>query len=342
MRVFQVHSGLLFIITCVISTLLVALVRWYVTGKQMVDHPGSRRLHDQPTPRGGGVAVVSIILVTACYMPLGAFMQSGITIAVTGITLLGWLDDKSPLSALPKLCGMFLASGAALYCSAISLVLPMVLVLVALVALVWWVNVFNFMDGSNGLAASQAVLSLLVLTYIHANLFDPHLNSTGFVLLCAAAVCGFLPWNVPRARIFLGDSGSLGIAMTIGVISLATLSIDPTLWPLLLINVLVFMMDATATLFYRLFTGQIIMQAHTQHAYQRLVHMGWSHWHVCLAYSVVNVLFIWPIIWLGLEHPATIPYSLPFSIVLLAGLWVLIQHKYRIAGSNEVCKNAAG
>lgn len=245
-----------------LSAVLTWAARGYALREQLMDQPGERRSHSVATPRGGGIAIVISLLVTAgvamwiwpAAMPSLLLVSLGLVL-VAGI---GWWDDHRPLPAMRRLMVHFIA--AALLAALVKVHggswLLAVLVLLFTASLI---NIWNFMDGINGIAASQAVVVALGLAPVL-----PWPYSLAAVALGLACL-GFLPFNFPRARIFMGDvgSGALGYAVAV-VLAIASLKTDIH-WILLLVPASAFLVDAGFTLLARIISGQRWMEPHTQH-----------------------------------------------------------------------------
>lgn len=269
---------------------LTALLTWlsllYAKRRNLIDQPGDRRSHSIATPRGGGIGIVLSMLVVLCgagfYWPalwreLGCF-SAGL-LMVAGI---GWWDDHRPLPASVRLAVHMLASlvvgGLALQGGAsIGTALLVVFLTVSLI------NVWNFMDGINGLAASQAMIAASAIALLLPA--EPAV----FGLALALACLGFLPFNFPRARIFLGDVGSGAIGYMVAGVACLTALRTETNWLLLLLPLLAFFGDAGLTLTKRIATGQRWTQPHTQHLYQRLARKFGSHTLVTVAYGLFTL-----------------------------------------------------
>ncbi|KAA2285983.1 glycosyltransferase family 4 protein [Arenimonas fontis] len=262
-----------------------ALLAWVWRGWALrygiVDRPDARRLHAEATARGGGIGIV-VALLAAATPALGeratAFALGLALVAGTGL-----LDDLKPLPAAAKALGQALGALPLAWVAPLASPWPdtVVGVLMAWLLVMALVNIWNFMDGSNGLAASQAALFGLAL----AGMTDGAAAWLGLVL--AMACLGFLPANLPRAQVFLGDVGShsLGFAVAAGVLIAGSGGLPP--W-LALLPALAFVTDATLTLAGRLRRGEKVWLAHREHLYQRAIAGGVGHGTVCLAYAVVT------------------------------------------------------
>ncbi len=286
-------------VAALLSFLLAGAWRGFALRRRLLDAPGPRRLHQQPTPRGGGIGIALVLLAAMAWQGQGS---GALVLGLLVTAAAGLADDLRNLSALPKLMLQILGAlplawtwplapellGAA---GGVAAALLLVLVLV---------NFWNFMDGSNGLAASQALLVGLGLVGL-AGLASP----VGWLGLVLAAAClGFLPHNLPRARLFLGDVGSLTLGFAIAGLSLWAFSRgDAGAWPLLLLPSTMGV-DAGLTLLGRSLRRQKIWQAHREHLYQRAVAHGWSHLRVCAAYFAWTALALGLALWLDARPAA--------------------------------------
>jgi len=264
------------------------LARRYAIRQSLIDQPGERRSHSVATPRGGGIAIVISLLVAAAALGVRQPGQAPLMLAF-GVGLLmvagiGWVDDHRPLSPWIRLgvhvlaAGLFALVVGDLYDSAW-------LALAAFVATLVLTNVWNFMDGINGLAASQALIAAVGLAWLVG-------GAWGLLALALAAACaGFLPFNFPRARIFMGDVGSGAIGFALGALCTVAGARMGDKFALVLLPISVFLVDASLTLLRRLLRGERWWTPHTQHAYQ-----AWSraagHGRVTVCYAVVSLAVI--------------------------------------------------
>ena len=256
--------------------------RWRVQ-----DEPGRRRLHAQPTPRGGGVAIgIGWWLATALacsWSPAGIVSPLPWLMLVTSAFLaLGLLDDFAGLSPRTKLALQILLAACVftpLLPAEIRGHLPAVAGLC--LALLYFVNVWNFMDGSNGMIACQSLLIALAL----ATWPGQEAGLRVAALALAGACLGFLPFNFPRARVFLGDAGSflLGSALFLLLLASCGAGVLHPVQALLLASVV--LLDTGLTLARRILRGKPFWRAHREHLYQYAVRLGHSHARVALAYS---------------------------------------------------------
>ncbi|MDP3704906.1 MAG: glycosyltransferase family 4 protein [Legionellaceae bacterium] len=290
----------------VMSWSLTWCARRYALAKQMMDIPNHRSSHQIPTPRGGGVAFVVVFLVAMlCLLSLrviqwpGGFTLMG---AAFFIAFLGFCDDRSSIPALWRFIGHFMVSIIAVYamkgmpaiaCYTWVLYPGYLANAFAVVYLVWMVNLYNFMDGIDGIAGIEGIFVCLggAILYwslgYHASMILP--------LILATATTGFLYWNFPPARIFMGDAGSGFLGFILGILSIQAAGINPQFFWSWLILLGVFIVDATVTLCFRLMQGEKIHMAHRSHAYQYASRMFNSHLSVTLGVLLLNILWLWPL-----------------------------------------------
>ncbi len=301
------------------------LARRYALRRQLIDQPGARRSHQEATPRGGGIAIVLVLLMAmaALAIRVPARIQE-LALGAAGLVLvagIGWIDDHRPLPATLRLCVHLLAAG--LLCAGLWLAggSPLDLA-VAFVAAVVLTNVWNFMDGINGIAASQAVL--VATAYA---LFAGQGPVFWLGLALAAGVSGFLPFNFPRARIFMGDvgSGALGYALA-SLLAVSSLHADPGTRILLLFPLLPFLLDASLTLLSRMLRGERWWEPHTRHAYQAWARRR-GHAHVTLSYVLATILVSAVMFSLRSSHWSSIMLS--YAAFLSAGgvAWRLLRER---------------
>ena len=312
--------------------LLTWLALRYARAKQLLDLPGRRRSHVIPTPRGGGVAIVLTMLVALALihwrdvrLPL---VVAAALLLVAGI---GWLDDHRPQPVLRRLLVHVLASGGlallllALYPNPLPAWPAFVIGAVATFWLVGCINAWNFMDGSNGLLSSQCLwLGLTLALWFPASAGGHGALASPWALLAltlAAACAGFLPFNFPRAVIFLGDVGSGALGLVCGLLLLVAAWLAPERIWLLLLLPSALLVDATATLLWRILDGRRWYTAHREHLYQWLIRSGRSHAQVAALYMGWNLLVVLPVCLVLLRWPST---AMPLALAVLAlaaGLW---------------------
>jgi Fuc2NAc and GlcNAc transferase len=289
-----------------IAVLGTGAMRRYALRKNMLDVPNDRSSHALPTPRGGGVAIVAAffiaILGVAFVTRPGVAVVSALLAGGGAIAGIGYLDDRRTLSASLRL-SVHLAV-AILVIAAIGGIPDRSMVhwgvhgawvgsSIAVLALVCATNVFNFMDGIDGLAAGEAVFVGLAgagLTWYVSG----DSGAAGALLCLAAASFGFLLWNVSPARIFMGDAGSGFLCFTIAVLSLIAIRRDGMPVEVFAILGGLFISDATVTLLRRMLRGDRWLDAHRSHAYQRLARRWNGHLPVTMLAIAINLVWLLP------------------------------------------------
>jgi UDP-N-acetylmuramyl pentapeptide phosphotransferase/UDP-N-acetylglucosamine-1-phosphate transferase len=240
-----------------------------------LDEPNARSLHERPVPRTGGLAVLAGIAVATIAFASGLWLTLGLALLLAVVSL---IDDVRALPTLARL-GAHLAAAGVLAWYVLSPMHPLELLIIVL-ALGWITNLYNFMDGSDGLAAGMALIGFGAYGFAASVAGKPVLAATS--LAVAGAALGFVFFNFYPARIFLGDVGSIPLGFLAGTLGLIGWHDDGwQLWfPLVVFAP--FIGDATLTLLKRALRGERIWQAHREHYYQRLVRMGLGHRGVAL------------------------------------------------------------
>lgn len=262
----------------------------YARWRNLLDHPGERRSHVMATPRGGGIAIVMAVLLGMAWLairqPQHAWLLGCCGLGLILVAGIGWVDDHAALPAWPRLLVQALAASLVAWAvhrttaSMLDAMLAFALVMVM-------VNVWNFMDGIDGLAASQAAIAAAGLALVPGAGPWAWLGA-GLV----AAIAGFLPFNFPRARIFLGDVGSGALGYLLALLLLAAFTSYRSQWPCLLLPVSVFLIDAGFTLAMRILRGERWWEPHVQHAYQSWSRRLGSHAPVTMAYAVSSLFAV--------------------------------------------------
>ncbi len=287
------YTAAWFAVATVASALLTFLARRYALHRELLDHPGQRRSHGRATPRGGGIAPAVVVLaggtVSLVLDPAQAPGLATCLVAFAAVAAIGWLDDHRPLPAWLRLI-VHLLAGLAAGIAVIGMPqAPMQCALVAASAIVvaGFINMWNFMDGIDGLSASQAGLVAIALL-IGGGSAGLWLDDGWRIVawsLCAAMV-GFLPFNFPRARIFLGDVGSGALGFVVACLLLRAVVAGGLAWPLAVLLPSAFLIDAGLTLGARAARGKRWWRPHREHLYQWLVRIGYTHVHVTCMYAL--------------------------------------------------------
>ncbi len=275
--------------------IITGLVYRYALTHAVLDIPNDRSSHQTPTPRGGGmsIALVGIAAFVASWALglLSLATMIGLTGGGAAVAVTGWLDDHSPLRAATRALVQVLASAWLLLWAVDLPVTPMGVGtgLFLVVVLVWCVNLFNFMDGIDGIAGGQGAVAAAA-----GALLLYQAGAAGLALGAAAlagACLGFLAWNWAPARIFMGDVGSNVLGFWFGALAvLSQQTGGPPLWLWMVLGGC-FVADATITLVRRVVRGERWYDAHRTHAYQRAVQSGFSHRQVSGATILLTLIF---------------------------------------------------
>jgi UDP-N-acetylmuramyl pentapeptide phosphotransferase/UDP-N-acetylglucosamine-1-phosphate transferase len=286
-----------FVSAALLAGLAIAALLPLLRRSQVLDHPNDRSSHVVPTPRGAGLAVVPLIAGFWIALAIGwGDVADGAliwpAIAALFLCVLSWFDDLKGLPPLGRFCAHVVVVAALLYIQS-----PGVLYLQGLLPIwadrlvagfiwVWFINLFNFMDGIDGISGVETLTIGLGVAALAtgASLIEP-LAIPALVL--AGAALGFLALNWHPAKIFLGDSGSVPLGLLLGWLLLQLAAAGA--WAAALILPLYYLADATITIARRMLRGEKIWQAHRQHFYQRAVAGGSSHARVSSMIALVNL-----------------------------------------------------
>jgi len=311
-----------------LSCLFTYLVRQYAIKQRILDIPNERSSHSIVTPRGGGLAIVATFVLAVVFIAILGLISINAAIALVGggllIAAVGWADDKKSVSPPWRLAVHFLAAIWALYWlggfTRIDMGFTMIHLgwagsVIAAVGIVWLINLYNFMDGIDGIAGTEAISVALGAGVL---LFWG--GSTGLAWVCltlAMAVGGFLVWNWPPAKIFMGDVGSGFLGFTFAVLALWSENAGAVPFIIWLLLLGVFIIDATITLIKRMSKGEKLYEAHRSHVYQLAVQAGYSHKQVTLTVLLINIV-------LGLIAAMALYYYNYQGFIALAALIMLI------------------
>jgi Fuc2NAc and GlcNAc transferase len=319
-----------------VAALITRVARKFALLHGVIDVPNERSSHLTPTPRGGGVSIVVAATTGLIALTWLGAMRTPLLLAVGGgglaVAIVGFLDDRRRLSV-----GIRFAIHLAAALWALSWLggLPPLRVgaqivtlgwsgyVLGMLAIVWVLNLFNFMDGIDGLAAVQGVFVtwggalLAIVAGVHGEV-------AGAALVLGAACCGFVRWNWPPAKIFMGDVGSGYLGYVIAVLALAATRENPVaLWAWLTLGG-VFFVDATVTLLRRLLRGERVYEAHRSHAYQWLARRWRSHAKVTGTVLTVNVLWLLPCAVFATRRPGFAAATALFALAPLVLLAIAV------------------
>lgn len=266
--------------------------------RQLLAIPNERSSHSLPTPTGGGLGVC---LAFACALPVSLLGEHALQVALTTAAVLlagwvGWRDDAKPLAARVKFGVLLVAAGMLLPLARLervelpylgTLELGVLAIPLSLFWLTGFTNAFNFMDGINGIAASTAAISGTAFAKAGLEHGDPLLVAAGATT--AAAALGFLPWNFPKARIFMGDAGSLSLGLGLSFCALQANASGALPFAAGVLVLGPFVFDSTFTVLARALRGERVWRAHREHLYQRLSRRLGSHVPVTALYAVLSL-----------------------------------------------------
>ena len=313
----MIWSALAIAVSVLVSVAACGVYRRLAIRWQMMDIPNERSSHTQPTPAGGGLGIMLglFVAVSVAAMNTPWPEEYSALLGLAGLLMiLGVLDDRLGLPVMLRFAIYALAC-----CGAIGLLLwplPVWLAALLLVYALWLLNLFNFMDGIDGIAAGEAVFACVAAAGL-THLLGGSVAYLLFCLMLAGNCLGFLVWNWAPAKLFMGDTGSVPLGFLLAGLSLFG-EIPLYCWLILLAA---FISDATITLIWRALTGQRVTQAHRLHIYQRLSRHWQSHSRVVWAMTFYNVLWLAPLAMLALFQPQWALLALFLAYLPLIALW---------------------
>jgi len=296
----------LIMVAGVLAWLMTAMLRRYALSRSLLDIPNERSSHTLATPRGGGLSFVITFLVALSVLGGWGYVTPSVLVSLLGagglVALVGFMDDHGHIAARWRLLGHFIAAGWGLFWIGglppitffgVPLSAAWLSIIIGLLYLVWLLNLYNFMDGIDGIASIEAICVCLGGSLLYW--LTGHAQEAVLPMLLAATVAGFLVWNFPPARIFMGDAGSGFLGIVLGLLALMAGWINPLLFWGWLILLGVFVVDATFTLARRLLRGDKVYQAHRSHAYQYASRRYAGHRPVSLAVAAINLGWLLPV-----------------------------------------------
>lgn len=273
----------------------------------LIDIPNERSAHFNPTPRGGGLSFIFSFIIGACSLFISGLVGHEWLLPVLAagpmIAIVGVMDDRRSMSATSRLFTHFSAAllvyllvtkgfEVNLSVSFVPAGWPILTFVFCLLFVAWMVNLYNFMDGIDGMAATNAVICALSLAGLA--FWQGHSELTSIYLLLAASVLGFLIFNWSPAKIFMGDSGSTFLGFAFATLALTGKGLTNVPFVANVIVLGCFIVDATYTLLVRGVRGKRIHQAHQDHAFQHAVQIGWSHRRTVVFYACITIFWLLP------------------------------------------------
>ncbi len=307
-------EALLLFMVLIASYASTGCLRKYALRHGLLDTPGPRHLHSIPTPHGGGLAIAGTFMIGMVVLLIIDVVPADLFAALVGggfaVAMVGFWDDHHSASPSLRIAVHFAAGGWALYwlrglppvpLGDFSLELGSIGLIIGAVAVAWLLNLYNFMDGIDGLAAAETItVTGAACLMLIVSQTDQGLLALGVL---TASTLGFLPWNWPPARIFMGDVGSGFLGFALAIIALHTAhagTVNIWAWAILLG---VFIVDATVTLLRRMMRGDCWYEPHRSHAYQHAAVRLCSHRLVTCLVAAINLLWLAPLAWMVNNYP---------------------------------------
>jgi UDP-N-acetylmuramyl pentapeptide phosphotransferase/UDP-N-acetylglucosamine-1-phosphate transferase len=326
------------IIVFLLSFSLTIIFRKWAIRRNIFDIPNERSAHLEPTPRGGGIAIVITWLFAVLILYITQDISYSLFTALMcgiPIAIIGMIDDIWSISPYIRLSVQVLCAALAIYFLGGILYVDIgftilkssiILNAVALIGTVWFINLFNFLDGIDGYISSEIIFVCLAAFILSGSVLP---------LLLASAAAGFLLCNWQPAKIFMGDVGSTLLGFTIAIFSVYyqnTSQSSVILWSML---TSVFWFDATMTLFRRIINREKISIAHKKHAYQRIVQSGFSHQKTVLSAMVIN-LIIFILIFVSTFSPKLVLIYFFFNLLLLYIILKIVDSKFPFNKESDI------
>jgi UDP-GlcNAc:undecaprenyl-phosphate/decaprenyl-phosphate GlcNAc-1-phosphate transferase len=312
------------VVAALVSMMLTFILLYSKTGHTIQDIPNERSLHDTPIPRIGGVGLIAGILSGWALMIKS--LEWWIVLPMLLLFAVSLVDDTRGLPVKQRLLVHVIAAAVLVIGSGLA-AQNMVLAGVVLLGTMWMTNLFNFMDGSDGLAGGMAFFGFS--TYGAVAVMSGDMTQAMLNFSIGAAALGFLYHNFYPAKVFMGDAGSIPLGFLSAAMGLWGWLLGH--WPLWfpLLAFLPFVMDATVTLVKRSVRGAKITEAHREHYYQRLVQMGWGHGNVALAEYTLMLASGISAIW-AIRHAGGLPWQLLLAWgAIYLGLMLVVDTRWR-------------
>ena len=315
-------TALTILLAILFSAISSAVISKYSFRIAAVDVPNERSSHSLPTPRGGGIGIWIALIIVGIFVTGDIYFSAILSIA----GLLGLLEDRFTLSSKIRLVSQFVISFfvVSLFSGLPPTLLTIFLYLFWLIFIVGTTNFYNFMDGIDGIAGLTGLVGFGLMAYFSyfvLNTHDVFLMSA----VLAAGCLGFLPFNFLKARVFMGDVGSIFLGFVFASF-VVKMSANINIFFCIIMFLCTFYSDATVTIFYRWRRGENLMQAHRSHLYQYMSNeLGFPHWKVSTLYAVVQLAVGVTAIWAYQKNIAFQVTLMVVYVILFIALYRLIK-----------------
>ena len=312
----------------------------FTLSRGILDTPNNRSSHTLPTPRGGGIAIVATLLLSLFAVNFIYFTHSPVVtlclFLAFAISAIGWLDDLFNLSVKIRLLVQVSAAMIPAYLTAQYFFSPseqlaffLTVFLLGSGFIIWSTNLFNFMDGIDGIVSLEVIAGSALLSAFCFYLGN--LQVSTFWLLVIPPVLGFYYFNKSPAKIFMGDVGSAFLGYVVSLLCIYTTTQTQISIFTMITIFAAFYVDATYTLFVRFYLKQKVYAAHRDHAYQHAVQMGHSHSKVSFIYFLITLFWLGPMAFLGLSLESPLAFLI---IACLPLIFLCFKTKAGIRGEN--------
>lgn len=325
----------------VVSFYLTKLVYQVSINKNFLDIPNQRSSHDIPKPKGGGISIVVLLFLTIIVLIPIKLIDTDILLSLliggSIVSVIGFMDDIKSLPILSRAITYLLSTIISVYLingiEQISInervyELGYTGWILGILFIVWLTNLYNFMDGTDGFAAIQTICTSI---FCGALLYQLNNTALCLVLFCMVfSTLGFLKWNWPPAKIFMGDVGSCTVGFIFGLLAIYTDQKDLIPLSVWLILLAPFIGDSTITLLKRLVNREKWYKAHNTHAYQKLYQLGISHTGLAISLFCLNIAILWPLAYLAYMYKKYDFFMVLIAYLIIGCVWLVVQYKHKL------------
>lgn len=313
----------LIILAFIMSTTIAKFFYRHAEKLGFVAYPNHRSSHITPTFTGGGCSFVITFLSLSYFLFPNKDLWFFLSVAIFILAMVSIIDDRKHVSPLLRFSCQGIAVSILYFCFyAYFQSHNIALSLFFIVSSMWFINLFNFMDGIDTIACMEA-MSVLLCAVIQMVFFSTDYSMIPMFLLTVAAIAGFLIWNLPPAKLFMGDIGSICLAFFIlflALFSIVSSTLTISSWLILLA---MFWLDATITLVKRVIKREKLHHAHCSHIYQQWAKRCKNHLKVSVSYMMINFVWLFPISCLSLYFPQYCIYWVTLAIFPISMFMIL-------------------